>query len=83
MIDTNVKTRGGIYHVLSQLQLKGIIGQDDLEHLRREYNYGRINGFRQLAEWLRAWGFITNPHNYNQIVAYGHRFGEEEPKENI
>jgi hypothetical protein len=71
----NVKTRGGINHVISQLQIKNLITENDAEHLKREIGYGRIVGFRHLAEWLMAWGFI-NDHNYSQIIQYGHKFGE-------
>lgn len=73
--NTNIKTRGGFYHVLSQLTIKNIITADDQEHLKREYNYGRINGFRHLAEYLLAFGTIKQ-HNYDQIVGYGRKFGE-------
>ena len=56
MIDTNVKTRGAMYHVISQLQVKGIIGQDFADNLKRDYNYGRIIGFGHMAEYLAAIG---------------------------
>lgn len=76
-MNTNIKTRGAIYHVISQLNIKGIIDTDYLEHLRREYNYGRITGFGHLAEYLAATGTITpQGHNYHQIINYGKRFGE-------
>jgi len=71
---TNAKTAGAIQHVISQLLIKGLITPDDSDHLKREIGYGRIVGFRHLAEWLKACGFI-NEHNYNQIVNYGKRFG--------
>lgn len=71
---TNVKTKGGITHVISQLTIKGHITQDDADHLRREVNYGRITGFRHLAEWLLAFGFIGS-RDYGQIVEYGKKFG--------
>jgi hypothetical protein len=74
-MNTNVKTRGGINHVISQLTIKGHITPDDAEHLKREIGYGRIIGFRHLAEWLVAWGFIGT-RDYNQIVEYGKKFGE-------
>jgi hypothetical protein len=72
---TNIKTRGGINHVISQLTIKKLITEDDAEHLKREIGYGRIINFRHLAEWLLAWGFI-NDYNYAQIISYGHKFGE-------
>jgi hypothetical protein len=77
MIETNVKTRGGMYHVISQLQLKGIIGQDFADNLKRDYNYGRITGFGHMAEYLAAIGTIIHKgNNYHQIINYGKRFGE-------
>jgi len=72
---TNIKTRGGINHVISQLTIKNLITENDAEHLKREIGYGRIVNFRHLAEWLLAWGFI-NDYNYSQIISYGHKFGE-------
>ena len=74
-MNANTKTRGGINHVISQLTIKGHITPDDAEHLKREIGYGRIVGFRHLAEWLRAFGFIGN-YDYNQIIEYGKKFGE-------
>lgn len=71
----NVKTRGGINHVISQLVIKQLITEDDAEHIKREIGYGRIINFRHLAEWLMAWQFI-GPENYNRIIEYGKRFGE-------
>jgi hypothetical protein len=78
MIDnTSIKTRGAIYHVLSQLNIKGIINQDLHDNLKRDYNYGRITGFGHLAEYLAAFGTIQHGgHNYHQIINYGKRFGE-------
>jgi hypothetical protein len=77
MIDTNIKTRGGMYHVISQLQIKGIIDQDYADNLKRDYNYGRITGFGHMAEYLAAIGTIKHgEHNYHQIINYGKRFGE-------
>lgn len=73
----NIKTRGGFYHVLSQLTIKGIIDQNYQDHLKREYNWGRIIGFGHLAEYLAAVGTITaDGHNYHQIINYGKKFGE-------
>jgi hypothetical protein len=69
----NQKVRGAIHHVISQLQLKKLITENDADHLKREIGYGRITGFRHLAEWLLAYGFI-NDHNYSQIIQYGNRF---------
>jgi hypothetical protein len=75
--DTNIKIRGGMYHVLSQLTIKGIIDEDFQENLKRDYNYGRIIGFGHLAEYLAANGTITHRgHNYHQIINYGRKFGE-------
>lgn len=74
-MNDNVKTRGGINHVISQLTIKQIITETDAEHLKREIGYGRIVGFRHLAEWLLAWQFIGT-HNYSQIMQYAKKFGE-------
>lgn len=71
----NVKTRGGINHVISQLHVKQIIDQNYFEHLKREVNYGRIVGFRHLAELLLSYGTI-GPDNYSKIMEYSKRFGE-------
>lgn len=71
---TNAKTAGAIQHVISQLLIKGLITQNDSDHLKREIGYGRIQGFRHLAELCQAYGFI-NTHNANQIINYGKRFG--------
>jgi len=71
----NVKTRGGINHVISQLQIKGFIDQNYAEWLKREINYGNIVGFRHLAELLAAYGTI-GPQNYSNIMEYSKRFGE-------
>lgn len=77
MKETNIKIRGGMYHVLSQLTIKGIIDQNFQDNLKRDYNYGRITGFGHLAEYLAAFGTIThNGHNYHQIINYGRKFGE-------
>jgi hypothetical protein len=76
---TNIKTRGGMYHVLSQLTIKGIIDENLQENLKRDYNYGRITGFGHLAEYLAAFGTITpQGHNYWQIINYGKKFGENQ-----
>ena len=72
---TNVKTKGGINHVISQLHVKQIIDQNYYAHLKREINYGRIEGFRHLAELLLAYGTI-GPQNYHNIMEYSKRFGE-------
>jgi hypothetical protein len=74
-MNANPKARGGINHVISQLTIKGHITPDDAEHLKREIGYGRIHGFRHLAEYCSAWGWIGN-YDYNQIVEYGKKFGE-------
>jgi hypothetical protein len=75
--NTSVKTRGGMYHVLSQLNLKGIIDENYLDNLKRDYNYGRIVGFGHLAEYLAANGTIIHGgNNYHQIINYGRKFGE-------
>lgn len=66
-----------MYHVLSQLTIKGIIDQDFQDNLKRDYNYGRITGFGHLAEYLAAIGTITHSGvNYHQIINYGRKFGE-------
>jgi len=70
----NVKVRGGINHVISQLNIKQIIDNDYADHLRREINYGRITGFRHLAELLLAYGTIGQK-NYSAIIEYSKRFG--------
>jgi hypothetical protein len=74
-MNTNVKTRGGLNHVISQLTIKNLITENDAEHLKREIGYGRIVNFRHLAEWLLAWGFI-DAGNYDRIIEYGKKFGE-------
>ena len=74
-MNTNIKTAGGINHVISQLHIKQIIDQNYFEHLKREVNYGRIIGFRHLAEVLLAYGTI-GAENYSNIMEYSKRFGE-------
>lgn len=69
----NQKVRGAIHHVISQLVIKKLITPDDSDHLKREIGYGRITGFRHLAEYLLACGNIDD-HNYSQIIQYGNRF---------
>ena len=73
-MSTNAKTAGAIQHIISQLLIKGLITQDDSDHLKREIGYGRIVGFRHLAELCMAYGFI-NQYNADQIINYGKRFG--------
>lgn len=74
-MNANTKTRGGLNHVISQLVIKGHITPNDSDHLKREIGYGRIVGYRHLAEYCMAWGWVGT-HDYNQIVEYGKKFGE-------
>lgn len=74
-MNQNIKIQGGISHIISQLNIKQIIDNDYADHLRREINYGRITGFRHLAELLLAYGTITEI-NYSKIMEYSKRFGE-------
>jgi hypothetical protein len=69
----NQKVRGAIHHVISQLVIKQFINQDYADYLKREIGYGRIVGFRHLAEFLLACKTI-NDHNYSVIIEYGKRF---------
>jgi hypothetical protein len=73
-MNQNIKVQGGISHIISQLNIKQIIDNDYADHLRREINYGRITGFRHLAELLLAYGTI-GPENYSSIIEYSKRFG--------
>lgn len=70
----NAKTSGAINHVISQLHTKGIIDDNYRDYLKREIGYGRIVGFRHLAEFLLACRTIGDE-NYNRIMEYGKRFG--------
>jgi hypothetical protein len=74
-MNENPKVRGGMIHVASQLHIKQIIDENYFEHLKREINYGRIVGFRHLAELLLAYQTI-GPQNYSNIMEYSKRFGE-------
>jgi hypothetical protein len=73
-MNQNIKVQGGISHIISQLNIKQIIDNDYADHLRREINYGRITGFRHLAELLLAYGTIGQQ-NYSAIIEYSKRFG--------
>lgn len=70
------KVIGAMKHLLLELQKVNVVNDIDREHLIREYAIGRITGFGHLAEWLDA---TTNlgDHNYNQIIEYGRRYGEQ------
>lgn len=70
----NAKARGGINHIISTLLIQGFIDQNYADWLKREIGYGRIVGFRHLAEVLLAYGTIKD-HNYNVIIEYSKRFG--------
>lgn len=69
------KVVGAMKHLLLELEKNNIINNIDREHLIREYVIGRIMNFGHLAEYLDA---TTNldPHNYDQIIRYGRRYGE-------
>ena len=70
------KVIGAMKHLLLELQKVNVVNDIDREHLIREYAIGRITGFGHLAEWLDA---TTNlgDHNYDQIIQYGRRYGEQ------
>ncbi len=72
---TNTKVIGAMKHLLLQLEKVNAITDGDREHLIREYVIGRINSFGHLAEYLLATGAVTE-HNYDQIIRYGRRYGE-------
>lgn len=69
------KVIGAMKHLLLQLEKVNAITDGDREHLIREYVIGRINSFGHLAEYLLATGAVQN-HNYDQIIRYGRRYGE-------
>lgn len=73
---TSPKVIGAMKHLLLELQKVNIINDIDREHLLDRYIRGRITSFGHLAEWLDA---TTNlgDHNYNQIIEYGRRYGEQ------
>jgi hypothetical protein len=72
---TAPKVIGAMKHLLLELKKINVINDIDHDHLLDRYIRGHINGFGHLAEWLLATGAITG-HNYNQIIYYGRRYGE-------
>jgi len=76
LTDPTPKVIGAMKHLLLELQKVNVINDIDREHLLDRYIRGRITGFGHLAEWLDA---TTNlgDHNYNQIIQYGRRYGEQ------
>jgi hypothetical protein len=76
LTDPTPKVIGAMKHLLLELQKVNVINDIDREHLLDRYIRGRIIGFGHLAEWLDA---TTNlgDHNYNQIIEYGRRYGEQ------
>lgn len=73
---TSTKVIGAMKHLLLELQKVNVINDIDREHLLDRYIRGRITSFGHLAEWLDA---TTNlgDHNYNEIINYGRRYGEQ------
>jgi len=63
-------------HLLLELQKVNVINDIDREHILDRYIRGRITGFGHLAEWLDATTHLGD-HNYNQIIQYGRRYGEQ------
>jgi len=75
METTSPKVIGAFKHLLLELKKVNAITDIDHDHLLDRYIRGQINGFGHLAEWLLATGSIGG-HNYDQIIRYGRRYGE-------
>jgi len=69
------KVIGAMKHLLLELKKNNIINDIDQDHILDRYIRGQIIGFGHLAEWLLATTAI-NAHNYDQIIRYGRRYGE-------
>lgn len=69
------KVIGAFKHLLLELKKVNAINDIDAEHLLDRYIRGQIDGFGHLAEWLLATRAI-GLHNYDQIVYYGRKYGE-------
>jgi aminoglycoside phosphotransferase (APT) family kinase protein len=76
MTEKPAKVIGAMKHLLLELQKVNVINDIDREHLLDRYIRGRIMGFGHLAEWLDATANLGE-HNYNQIIEYGRRYGEQ------
>jgi len=73
---TSPKVLGAMKHLLLELQKVNVINDIDHDYLLDRYIRGRITGFGHLAEWLDATSNLGD-HNYNQIIQYGRRYGEQ------
>lgn len=69
------KVIGAFKHLLLELKKVNAINDITADHLLDRYIRGHIIGFGHLAELLLATGAI-GLHNYDQIVYYGRRYGE-------
>lgn len=72
------KQLGAMKHLLIELVKVKVINDIDREHLIREYLRGRIDGFGHLAVYLQQVHGLGS-HNYDQILEYGRRNGENIP----
>jgi hypothetical protein len=76
--ERTAKQLGAMKHLLLELVKVNAINDIDREHLIREYLKGRIEGFVHLALYLQAVHGLSG-HNYDQILQYGRRNGENIP----